>query len=99
MATIPTNDSVGHRNLDIQQHDTTQRDFADEKTHHNTTTPSNDIEKGPHGQNAHNVDGFPDDSSKEGFETASTHKQEGVKRVEAMTSVWTKKSLWMLFAM
>jgi hypothetical protein len=27
------------------------------------------------------------------------HKQDGVKKVEAVTSVWTKKTLWIMFAL
>lgn len=99
MATISPNDNVAHRNLDIEENNTTQRSFPDEKVHHNPTTQNHDIEKGHNDNNTHNVDAFPDDPSKEGFETNSTHKQEGVKRVEAMTSVWSKKSLWMLFGL
>lgn len=29
----------------------------------------------------------------------SSFKQDGVKKVEAVTSVWTKKTLWIMFAL
>lgn len=37
----------------------------------------------------------------EGYETdnSSHHKQAGVKRVEAITTVQSKKSLWLMFAL
>ena len=37
----------------------------------------------------------------EGYETdhSSHHKQAGVKRVEAITTVQTKKTLWLMFAL
>lgn len=37
----------------------------------------------------------------EGYETdnSSHHKQAGVKRVEAITTVQSKKSLWIMFAL
>ncbi|KAI2470798.1 siderophore iron transporter mirB [Annulohypoxylon bovei var. microspora] len=41
---------------------------------------------------------LPEDSKSE-LDDDSTHVQEGVKRVEAITAVWSKKSLWLTFAL
>lgn len=95
MATISPTEHVAQPDHGIEKNGTTQRTFNDEKTTHQ----NNDIEKQAHDSTTNTVDGFPDDPSKEGFETDSTHKQDGVKRVEAITSVWSKQSLWIMFAL
>lgn len=41
---------------------------------------------------------LPEDS-KQDLDDDSTHVQEGVKRVEAITAVWSQKSLWSTFAL
>jgi hypothetical protein len=32
-------------------------------------------------------------------DSSSERKQDGVKKVEAVTSVWTKKTLWLMFVL
>lgn len=51
-------------------------------------------EKGP----ADNVDEVNNDP-KYDSDGSSDHKQEGVKKVEAVTSVWTKKTLVIMFVL
>ena len=95
---MTTNAPIEHatqRDFDIEKNDPTQQSFPNEKHAHQ----NHDIEKQSHDTVARDVNGFPDDSSKEGFETGSTHKQEGVKKVEALTTVWSNKSLWIMFAL
>lgn len=53
-----------------------------------------DIEKTPVDRD--NVNEVLDDEKLD-VEEGSTHKQDGVKRVEAITSVWTKKTLALMF--
>jgi len=60
----------------------------------------------PNYDNEKNVGTSPDVSdhghdAAEGYDTdnSSHHKQGGVKRVEAITSVQTKKTLWIMFAL
>ena len=57
-------------------------------------TPEVDIEKTE--KHAPNVFELNDDLKSD---SDSSHKQDGVKKVEAVTTVWTKKTLWIMFAL
>ncbi|KAK2031990.1 major facilitator superfamily transporter [Colletotrichum zoysiae] len=59
------------------------------------TTEAHDIEK----NNGQNVVDIRADPSKPESDDASEFKQEGVKKVEAVTSVWSMKMLWVVFAL
>ncbi|KAI1454216.1 siderophore iron transporter mirB [Annulohypoxylon moriforme] len=60
------------------------------------TSAARDVEKDV--APAQSVADLPGDS-KTGSDDDSTHVQEGVKRVEAITAVWSQKSLWSTFAL
>lgn len=55
-----------------------------------------DIEKSP--VDGDNVNEVLDDEKYDG-EDNSVHKQDGVKRVEAITSIWSKKTLVLMFVL
>lgn len=55
-----------------------------------------DIEKTT-GQNV--VDIHADPLKSEADDAGSEHKQEGVKKVEAITTVWSTKMLWVVFVL
>tara|TARA_R110002060_G_scaffold71947_1_gene80614 strand:- start:274 stop:489 length:216 start_codon:yes stop_codon:yes gene_type:complete len=59
-----------------------------------TLDPTIDIEKSPAVDD--NVNEVMYDEKLDS-EDGSTHKQDGVKRVEAITTVWTKKTLVLMF--
>ncbi len=40
-----------------------------------------------------------DPDSKNGTDSDSDDMQEGVRRVRAITTIWTKKTLWSMFAL
>ena len=42
---------------------------------------------------------IPGDSTGSDTDEASIHYQAGVRRVRAITSVWSSKSLWLMFAL
>lgn len=48
---------------------------------------------GPEDQ--HNKEAGPEPQVSETDDT-STHKQDGVREIEAITSVWSKKTLWLM---
>lgn len=45
------------------------------------------------------VDSNPEDSALSDTDNASIHYQAGVRRVRAITSAWSSKSLWLMFAL
>lgn len=61
----------------------------------NHVAGENDIEKST-AQNS--VDGHAE-PMKLDYEEGPEHKQDGVKKVEAITSVWSWKMLWVVFAL
>ena len=42
---------------------------------------------------------IPEDSAGSDTDDGSVHYQAGVRRVRAITSVWSSKSLWLMFAL
>ncbi|EFQ36422.1 major facilitator superfamily transporter [Colletotrichum graminicola M1.001] len=65
---------------------------ASEQSH---VVGEHDMEKNT-GQNVVDISADP---LKPGSDDSSEHKQEGVKKVEAITSVWSMKMLWVVFAL
>ncbi|TDZ67615.1 MFS siderochrome iron transporter 1 [Colletotrichum trifolii] len=58
----------------------------------------NDMEKNTNGQNIVDIHADPLKSPADS-DSASEHKQDGVKNVEAITSVWSKSMLWIVFGL
>ncbi|TDZ22089.1 MFS siderochrome iron transporter 1 [Colletotrichum orbiculare MAFF 240422] len=58
----------------------------------------NDTEKNTNGQNIVDIHADPLKSPADS-DSASEHKQDGVKNVEAITSVWSKSMLWIVFGL
>lgn len=57
------------------------------------------VEKGPQsGNEAADEDSNASGNEPENFD-ADSFKQDGVKNVEAVTAVWSKKALWFTFVM
>ncbi|KAF6799523.1 siderophore iron transporter mirb [Colletotrichum sojae] len=63
---------------------------------HNGPASDNDIEKTNGGQNVVDIHA---DADLKADDSASEHKQAGVKQVEAITSVWSKTMLWIVFVL
>ena len=55
---------------------------------------SDAINSGSHEKNAINLTAEEDDS-----DDSSQFKQDGVKQVEAVTQVWSKKTMWTVFGL
>lgn len=63
---------------------------------HSGAASENDIEKTNGGQNVVDIHA---DADLKVDDSASEHKQAGVKQVEAITSVWSKTMLWIVFVL
>lgn len=68
---------------------------APQVSEQNHVAGEGDIEK----NTAQNVVDIHADPLKPESDGSSEYKQEGVKKVEAITSVWSMKMLWIVFAL